>query len=86
MRTPNDNTAPARSGRPGLITPWAYDHLRGVAAVRFAVGIFLTVLGALMVSHGAYVLAAVPLAGAAVHFVWGSWQLSLARPGRSPGR
>ena len=54
-------------------------RLRAVAGVRLAVGIFLTVLGALMLSRGAYGLAALPLAFAAVHFVWGSWQLALAR-------
>jgi hypothetical protein len=79
MNAPNDNTAPSRSGRQGPITSWGHRHLRVIAAVRFAVGIFLTGLGAVMVSRGAYVLAALPLAGAAVHFSWGSWQLILAR-------
>ena len=34
------------------ITPWAYPHLRALAAVRFTVGIFLAGLGALMLSYG----------------------------------
>ena len=79
MNAPNDKTAPSRSGMQRLITPWARRHLRAIAAVRFAVGIFLTGLGAVMVSRGAYGLAVLPLAGAAVHFSWGSWQLILAR-------
>jgi len=65
MTAPAHNTDPTR--------------LRAVAGIRFAVGIFLTVLGALMFSRGAYGLAALPLAFAAVHFVWGSWQLTAAR-------
>jgi hypothetical protein len=65
MTAPAHNTDPTR--------------LRAVARIRFAVGIFLTVLGALMICRGAYGLAALPLAFAAVHFVWGSWQLALAR-------
>jgi hypothetical protein len=40
MRAPNDNTTPSRSGMRSLITPWASSHLRTVAGVRFAAGIF----------------------------------------------
>ena len=50
------------------ITPWAYPRLRALAAVRFAVGIFLIGLGTVMVSYGHPGLAAVPLAGAALVF------------------
>jgi len=54
-------------------------YLRTVAGVRFAIGIFLTGLGALMLSRGIYGPAALLLAVAAVHFTWGSWQLLIAR-------
>ena len=77
MTTPNDNTPYSR---------WGSRRLRTVAGVRFASGIFLTGLGAVMLSRGVYGLAALPLAGAAVHFVWGSWQLSMARSARYLGR
>ena len=50
------------------ITPWAYPRLRALAAVRFAVGIFLTGLGALMLFHGYYGWAALLLAGAGLNF------------------
>ena len=48
------------------ITPWAYPRLRALAAVRFTVGIFLVGLGTVMISHGYYGLAAIPLAGGGV--------------------
>jgi hypothetical protein len=82
MYAQNDNATPSRSGMQRLITPWGYRHLRTVAGVRLAVGIFLTCLGAVMLSRGVYGLAALPLAGAAVHFSWGSWQLAIARSAR----
>jgi hypothetical protein len=75
MNAVNENTALSRWNP----RRWSPRRLRAVAAVRFAVGIFLTGLGAVMVSRGAYGLAVIPLAGAAVHFTWGSWQLMLAR-------
>jgi hypothetical protein len=78
--TASTHTAiPSRSGMQRLITPWAHRHLRTVAGVRFAAGIFLAGLGALLLARGAYGLAALPLAAAAVHFAWGSWQLTIAR-------
>jgi hypothetical protein len=79
MNAPNDNTTPSRSGLRSLVTPWGYRHLRTVAGVRFAAGIFLTGLGVLLLSRGAYGWAALPLAAAAVHFSWGYWQLTIAR-------
>jgi hypothetical protein len=62
------------------------NNLRTIAGVRFAVGIFLTVLGAVMISRGADALAALPLAFAVVHFVWGSRQLTIARHNGALGR
>jgi hypothetical protein len=81
MTATTHNTAPARPSirRTGTLTRWGSGHLRMVAGVRFASGILLTVLGALALSRGASGLAAFLLAVAAVHFVWGSWQLAVAR-------
>ena len=79
MNAPNDNTTPPRSGMRSLISPWGYRHLRAVAGVRLAVGIFLTGLGAVLLARGAYGWAALPLTAAAVHFSLGYWQLTIAR-------
>jgi hypothetical protein len=81
MTATTHNTAPSQSStrRPITFTRWGSRHLRLVAGVRFASGILLTVLGALALSRGASGLAAFLLAVAAVHFVWGSWQLAVAR-------
>ena len=79
MTGPTHNTAPSGSGTQRLITPSAHRHLRIVAGVRFAVGIFLAGFGALMLSRGADGLAVLLLTAAAVHFAWGSWQLTIAR-------
>jgi hypothetical protein len=75
----HDNTTAVRPGFRGPFAPWGYRHLRTVANVRFAVGTFLTVLAAVLLAHGDYGWAMVPLAGAAVHFSLGYWQLTLAR-------
>jgi hypothetical protein len=61
------------------ITPWAYPHLRALAAVRFTIGIFLVGLGTLMLSHGHSGLAAVPLAGAALLFSIAYLDFTVAR-------
>ena len=61
------------------ITPWAYPYLRGLAAIRFAVGVFLTGLGAVMLSFGHDRLAAIPFAGAALLFAIASLDFSAAR-------
>jgi hypothetical protein len=61
------------------ITPWAYPRLRALAAVRFAVGIFLVGVGALVLSRGHYGLAAVPLAGAALLFSIAYLDMTVAR-------
>ena len=61
------------------ITPWAYRHLRGLAAIRFAVGVYLTGLGAVMLSYGHDRLAVIPFAGAAVLFAIAWLDFSAAR-------
>ena len=67
-----DPTHPPASNLVGIwargrrrFTPWAFRRLRALAAVRFAAGLFLAGLGALMLSHGYHGWATVvPLAGA----------------------
>ena len=61
------------------ITPWAYPHLRALGATRLAIGIFLAGIGALLLSHGHDGWAAIPLAGAALHFSIGGLDMSGAR-------
>jgi hypothetical protein len=61
-------------------TPWAYPRLRALAAVRFIVGLYLTGLGALMLSHGYHGwVAIVPLAGAALVFSIAYLDFTVAR-------
>jgi hypothetical protein len=47
--------------------------------VRFAIGIFLAGLGALILSRGYYGWAALPLAGAALHFAIAYLDITVAR-------
>jgi hypothetical protein len=61
------------------ITPWASPRLRGLAALRFAIGFFLVGLGAVMISYGHPGLAAIPLAGAALNFSIASLDITAAR-------
>jgi hypothetical protein len=61
------------------ITPWAYQRLGAIAAVRFAVGIFLVGLGVLLLSHGHHGWAALPLVFAALHFAIASLDTTVAR-------
>jgi hypothetical protein len=49
-------------------TPWAYPRLRALATMRFAIGIFLVGASALVLSVGHSRWAALPLAGAVLHF------------------
>lgn len=61
------------------MTPWAYPHLRGLGVMRLAIGAFLLVVGALLIAHGHSGWAAVPLAGAALHFSIGGLDTAAAR-------
>jgi hypothetical protein len=61
------------------ISPWAYPRLRALAVTRLTVGIFLIVVGALLVSHGHDGWAAVPFAGAALLLAIGSLDMAAAR-------
>jgi hypothetical protein len=60
------------------ITPWAYQHMRPIGAVRLAVGAFLIVLGALLVAYGQSGWAAIPLAGAVVNLAIGGLDMAAA--------
>jgi hypothetical protein len=61
------------------ITPWAYPRLRALAAVRFAVGVFLVGLSAVLIAHGHAGWAVVPLAGAALNISIASLDTAAAR-------
>lgn len=50
------------------LTPWAYPRLRALAALRFAIGIFLVGVSVLVIADGHSGWAVVPLLGAALHF------------------
>jgi hypothetical protein len=63
-------------------TPWAYPHLRALGAVRLAIGAFLVVVGTLLLIHGHSGWAAIPLAGAALHFSIGGLDMTVARSPR----
>jgi len=60
-------------------TPWAYPRLRALGALRLTIGIFLAGVGAVLISRGHDGWAAVPFAGAAVHFLLGSLDTAAAR-------
>jgi hypothetical protein len=60
-------------------TPWAYAHLRSQAVIRFAVGIFLIVLSALLLTYGAGAWAAIPMAGAVLNIAIASLDTGAAR-------
>jgi len=83
MTTHTDNTAPPSTGMQGLISPWAFRHLRLCAGIRFGVTVFLVALGAVFFAVGHAGYAALPLAGAAVNLAWGYWQLTIARSATS---
>ena len=88
MNAPDDNTTqtglPPRTGRPRMISPWEYRHLRLWAGVRIGIGTALVGLGVVTLSYGGndqktYGFAALFLAVAAAHLAFGGWELSIAR-------
>jgi len=60
-------------------TPWAYPRLRALGAMRLTIAVFLTVVGAVLLSQGHDGWAAIPFAGAALHFAIGSLDTAAAR-------
>jgi hypothetical protein len=69
-------TAWARGRRQN--TPWAYPHLRALGALRLTIGLFLTGVGAVLIAHGHDGWAAIPFAGAALHFAIGGLDTTAA--------
>jgi hypothetical protein len=61
------------------ITPWAYPYLRALGVLRLTVGLFVTVVGVVLISRGHDGLAAIPLAGAVLLFAIGSLDTAAAR-------
>jgi hypothetical protein len=78
-RPPARNVASIWARGRRQITPWAYPRLRALAAVRFAVGIFLVGLSALMLSRGNSGWVALPLAGAALNLSIAYLDITVAR-------
>jgi hypothetical protein len=90
MHTPDDNTPPSRSILRRLISPWEYRHLQTAMAARFAGGGFQLGIGLVLLSLGnkaetdverrkCYRLAAWFLVPAALNFVGGLLELTVAR-------
>lgn len=85
-----DQQSPSASGLAGKwaqgrrrMTPWAYPRLRALAALRFAIGIFLTGLGVALIASGHPGWAVIPLIGAALHFAIACLDGSAVRSARS---
>jgi hypothetical protein len=68
-----------------MLSPWAYKHLRGLAAVHFATGVLLAGVAVGLLSHGFYGWAILPLAGMAAHFGIGYADIAVARSVPSRG-
>jgi hypothetical protein len=79
MNASNDSTTPSRTGMRRVISPWAFQHLRLCAAIRFGVSAFLVTIAGLLFAFGHSGLAVLPLVGAVVNFAWGYWQMIIAR-------
>ena len=90
MDASHDHTTLSRSGWRRLISPWEYLHPHAFAGVRFAGGGFCLCLGLVLISLGhrgvpgrerrkCYWLAAWFLANAALQFVGGYMDMTVAR-------
>jgi hypothetical protein len=60
-------------------SPWSYQHAGSLAALRIVIGVFLVGVGAALTAHGYAAVAALPFAGAILHFVIGSLDVAVAR-------
>jgi len=80
MHAPPGSAAPPRSvlNRRLLLTSWGYRHPRVSAGMRFAVGIWLVLLGGFLLSEG-YLWATLLLVAAALLFWVGYMSLTVAR-------
>jgi hypothetical protein len=80
----DDTTTALRSGLRRVFPPWEYRHLRAWAAARIGGGAVAAICGVLTLSFGGsdgttYGWAALFLAGAALAFAAGFWELTIAR-------
>jgi hypothetical protein len=79
MHAPTENSAPSQSVLMRLLVPsWEYRHLRVWAGVRFAVGIWLVLLGSILLAYG-YRWGALLLVPAALLFWVGYLDVTVAR-------
>jgi hypothetical protein len=62
-----------------MISPWAYQHMRGLAAVHFTVGVLLLGLSVALLSQGLDGWATLPMVGTALHFSIGRAEMYVAR-------
>jgi hypothetical protein len=62
-----------------LIIPWEYLHLRIFGITRIAAGIAAAVIGAFVLSYGAYGWAALFLVIGVLNLAVGYWELTIAR-------
>lgn len=62
-----------------MISPWAYQHMRSLAAVHFTVSVLLLGIFVALLSQGFDGWAVLPLVGAALNFSFGRVDLALAR-------
>ena len=67
------------------ITPWAYPRLRALGVTRLAIGVFLVVLSAVLISRGHDDWVAIPLACAVLHFAIGGLDMAAAQSAHPRG-
>jgi len=67
------------------ITPWAYPRLRALGVTRLAVGVFLVVLSAVLISRGHGEWVAIPLVFAVLHFAIGGLDMAAAHSAHPRG-
>jgi hypothetical protein len=66
-----------------MISPWAYQHMRGLAAAHFTVAVLLLGLFVALIAHNLDGWATLPLMGAALHLGIGRAETAVARSGSS---
>jgi hypothetical protein len=62
-----------------MISPWACQHMRALAAVHFTVGVLLLGLAVALISQRFDGWATLPLVGMALHFAIGRAEIAVAR-------
>ena len=79
MNAHNDNTLPPRTGMRRVIPAWEYRNLRACAILRMVVGLALCTAGFVALNLHAYGSAALALVPGVSAFVFGNWEMSVAR-------